>query len=301
VFTSFDPELAELPEGVATDRRGSTFVSLGPPIIAGGGYGAVVKIARDGTRTTLVEYPEGPAVAGLATDWRGTVHFALPNPGQSDHGVYRVTDAGAERLPGTENMVLPNGLAFNWRGDLYVSDSVLGSIWKVPRQGGPAQPWLAHDLLAGCTTEDLGANGLAFWRGDLYVASTSRGLLLKIPIGFRDMPGEPGIVAGDADCETTDELFSIDGIAFDVRGNVYAALVLINDLVRINSRSGHVTPLLNEDDGLWNPASVTFGRGSGGHRTLYITNYAVLPPVPDGNLGPAVLTYDVGVPGKPIP
>lgn len=51
-------------------------------------------------------------------------------------------------------------------------------------------------------------------------------------------------------------------------------------------------------DGLWNPASVVFGPRWGDR--VYITNYAVLPPVPPANLGPAVSGYDAGVRGWPF-
>jgi sugar lactone lactonase YvrE len=113
VVMSFDAAKGELPEGVAIDKPGNIYASLGPPFFVGGGYGAVWMISPDGTETTvLVEYPAGPAPAGLAIDASGNVYFALPNPGGADVGVYRVTsEGGPERLPGTENMVVPNGLA----------------------------------------------------------------------------------------------------------------------------------------------------------------------------------------------
>jgi hypothetical protein len=69
--------------------------------------------------------------------------------------------------------------------------------------------------------------------------------------------------------------------------------------VKIDQRTGDVVSLLDESDGLWNPASVAFGVSWRDRDRLYITNYAVLPPVPPGNLGPAVLTFDGDVPGWP--
>jgi hypothetical protein len=35
--------------------------------------------------------------------------------------------------------------------------------------------------------------------------------------------------------------------------------------------------------------------------SIFISNYAVLPPEPTNSLGSAVLKYDVGVPGLPLP
>lgn len=316
VIAAFEAAAGELPEGVVADPAGNLFVSLGPPFFLDPVYGAIRKIDPDGTQTTLVEYPDGPAPAGLALDRSGRLHFALPDPGGAVGGVYRLGRDGAERIAGTETMLVPNGLAFDRRRNLYVSDSLRGEIWRIPgtpRRGrghdrhdargrSVADPaatvWLADDLLAGCDG-GVGANGVAVWRGAVYVANTSKGMLVRIPIERHGQPGEPEVVAGDADCDPDDDLFSIDGIAIDSRGNVFAALVLVHRLVRIDVRSGDVTPLLDADDGLWNPASVTFGHGSD-RSTLLVANYAVLPPVPTANLGPAVLAVDVGGPPRAV-
>ena len=303
VVKSFDATVGELPEGIAIDKPGNIYVSLGPPFFVGGGYGAVLKLSPDGTETTiLAEYPAGPAPAGLAVDAPGSVYFAVPDPGGADVGVYRVTgDGDAERLPGTENMFVPNGLAFDKQGNLFASDSALGAIWRIPTDGSAsAGIWFQHELTAGCTPQDLGANGIAFWKGDLYVANTSRGALVHIPVMTDGSPGEPAVIAGNLDCEP-EGLFGMDGIALDVHGNVYALLVLQNKLVRIDPTDGSTTFLLDEDDGLWNASSLAFGTGKGDRESIFITNYAVLPPEPANSLGPAVLKYDVGVPGLPLP
>ena len=92
----------------------------------------------------------------------------------------------------------------------------------------------------------------------------------------------------------------MEGITLDVHGNVYALLVLQNKLVRINPTDGTFTTLLTEEDGLWNPASITFGTGKGNRKSVFITNYAAIPPGSDV-FGPAILKYNVGVHGLPIP
>jgi sugar lactone lactonase YvrE len=299
---SFNAENKELPEGITIDKTGNMYVSLGPPLFAGGGYGAVWMLSPDGTEaTSLVEYPAGPAPAGIVTDAPGNVYFAYPNPGTGNGGVYRMTaDGSTEQIPGTENMIIPNGLAFDKQGNLFVSDSVLGAVWHIPAdESTPAEIWLQHELLAGCNQDFIGANGVAFWKGDLYVANTGRGALIHIPVSVDGLPGEPTMVAGNLDCEP-DGLFSMDGIALDVHGNVYALLVIRNELVRIDPTDGSYTILLTGEDGLWNPASIAFGTGKGDRESIFIANYAVLPPGSD-LFGPAVLKYDVGVPGLPIP
>ena len=299
----------ELPEGVAVDRRGHVYASLGPPFFTAGlpglePYGAIVTISPDGSRRTVVEFPDGPAPAGVAVDAAARVFFTMPDPGGPDVGVYRATRGGeAQRIAGTEQMAVPNGLALDRRGGLVVSDSVLGQIWRIGWRarlgygGDPAAAWLTHPLLAGCQPGQVGANGVAFYRGDLFVANTERGLLLRVPVLRDGSPGTPVIVAGDEDCEISDELYGLDGIAIDRRGLVYAALVLQNKLVAIHPDTGTATVVLDADDGLWNPASLAFGTARGDRDSLYITNYAVLPPVPPANLGPAVLKLSTGVPG----
>jgi sugar lactone lactonase YvrE len=114
------------------------------------------------------------------------------------------------------------------------------------------------------------------------VAITTKGLLVRIPILTDGSAGEPVIAAGVDDCNP-DELFGMDGIALDENGNVYALLVLQNKLLRIDPTDGSYTVLLNgEEDGLFNPASIAFGTEEGNH-------------------GPAVLKFDVGTQGLPVP
>ena len=299
---AFDESPAHLPEGVAVDKPGNILVSLGPPFFVGGGYGEVRKIAPDGTETTLVEFPNGPAPAGLAVDAAGNVFFAVPDPGGPDVGVYRVIDGGSERLAGTEGMLVPNGLAFDKQSHLYASDSIQGAIWRMPPDGSaPAEVWLSHDLIAGCADDPLGANGIAFWKGDLFVANTAKGLLARVPVGNDGAAGTPEIVVGDTDCDPTDELYGMDGIAFDVHGQVYALLVLQHKLVRIDPAQAATNLVLDAGEGLWNGASLAFGTGKGDRQSLFIANYAVLPPEPANSLGPAILELDVGDPGLPLP
>ncbi len=66
VVSSFDASRSELPEGIAIDTAGNIYVSLGPPLFVGGGFGEIWKISPDGTETTLAQFEGGRPAAGLA-------------------------------------------------------------------------------------------------------------------------------------------------------------------------------------------------------------------------------------------
>lgn len=300
VMKSFNAANNEHPEGIAIDKTGNIYVSLGLPGFAGGNSGEIWRISPDGTEAVLLEFDVPPA-AGLAVDATGTLYYAHP-ANDSTTGVYRLnSDGSTDRLRGSENMILPNGLAFDKQGNLYASDSIQGSIWRIPDGGdSDADVWLQHEWLEGCGDSPMGANGVAYWEGNLYVANTTKGLLVRIPFQTDGSSGEPEIAAGVDNCDP-DELFGMDGIALDEQGNIYALLVLQNKLVRIDPTDGAHTVLLTGEDGLFNPASIAFGAKKEDQKSVLITNYAVIEPGPEDNFGPAVLKLDVGVPGLPIP
>jgi sugar lactone lactonase YvrE len=305
LVSAFNAADGGLPEGLTIDKSGNTYVTVGYPFWfeVEESFGEVWKIGPDGEITVLDARPGGPSGAGLAMSPAGVLYYAWPNPGDpATNGVYRLADDGQpERLPGSENIMLANGLAFDEEGDLFVSDSALGTVWRIPNDGGEAENWLQHEWLAGCA-DIPGANGVALWQDSLYVANTGLGLLARVPILEEGTAGEPEIVAGDSDCDPeNDALFSMDGIALDEQGNVFALLVMQHKLVRIDPTDGSHTVLLTDEDGLYNPASIAFGTGTGDREYVFMSNFALLPPEPANSLGPGVLKYEVGVPGLPLP
>jgi len=299
VVHAFDAEAEELPEGITIGADGEMFVTMGYPSFWMPGDGWVKRIGPDGEKTTLAYFKDGQGPAGIVTNADGDVYFAGGDPDAP--GVYRLhPDGTVERLPGTEDFLAPNGLAFDDRGGLLVGDSAHGTIWRIALDGsGVVESWASEPgLVGGCGEGTFGVNGVAVWEDHVYAANTFRGLLVRMPILEDGSAGAGTIVAGDNTngCEP-DELFGMDGIAIDVEGSVYALLVLQHKLVRIDPADGSVDVLLTEADGLFNPASLAFGTQDGDRQNLYITNYAVIDPAPEGSLGPAILKLDVGVDG----
>ena len=137
----FDAAAGELSEGVAVAADGTVYASLSPlgqlvRIGSGGGYEVV------GTVEGLQEGDIG--MLGLAAHADGSVYGGVFSANPDAHGVWRfdVATGEAERVPGTEQIGLPNAIAFAADGTMYVTDSTMGAVWRVPlmrfgrRRGG---------------------------------------------------------------------------------------------------------------------------------------------------------------------
>jgi len=295
-FISFDEAKGELPEGLAIDKVGNMFVSIAP-------LAQLWRIPPRSTEPTLFgSVPgftagEGFGLLGLAIDAPGNVYAGLSSLNPEANGVWRFDrKTGAEtRLPGTEQIVIPNGLAFDKRGNLYITDSRVGAIWRVS-PGGTAELWLQDELLEGNGSLGIfvGANGIAYRHGSLFVNNTEKFSLLKIKVHRDGSPGEPRVLVG------FDPPAAPDGLALDVHGNVYVALISASTIARVTP-GGAVEVIASGDPLDW-PSSLAFGTGKGQRKTLFAVNFSIgeMFGAPPGS-GPGVLRLNAGVPGMPLP
>jgi sugar lactone lactonase YvrE len=292
---AFNPEAGELPEGIAVDAQGNVYVALSP-------LGQIRKIAPDGTETLFASLPSpgetGAGLLGMAFDAGGILYAGLGTEDPSTTGIYRVSPDGSfEHLAGSEAITFPNYPVFDDAGNLYVSDTIIGAIWKIPPGGAP-EPWIQHEMLTGMNLPDVpmpfpvGANGLAYKDGNLYAAVTEQFHVLRISVQADGSAGSPEVIAGG------EELAVLDGIALDENGDIYALVISQSKLVRIDHKDGTVTTLATAAEGLDFPASLAFGTQAVDNQTVYVTNFAIGPP---GGAGPGVVKVDVGVRGLPLP
>lgn len=288
---TFDPAAGELPEGIAIARDGTIYVTLSP-------RGEIRSIAPDGSQSTVAQIaPPGAGFGplGLAFDRDGDLYAAVATFDPATSGVYRVGEDGtSERIPGSAAIVLPNALAFDAQGRMYITDSVTGSIYRSTHDG-PVELWFQDPLLAGDGSfgfgVPLGANGIAYRHGSLDVAVTEKGRIVRIPV---DAHGAAGTLQVVADSPL---LVGADGIAFDAPGNLYVLANAQNALRRL-SPDGDIETLATAADGLDFPAGIAFGRGPLDHTTAYVVNFAIAGP---GGAGPGITGIGVGVPGQPLP
>jgi sugar lactone lactonase YvrE len=287
-LATFDPSKGEFPEGVAVDGRQHVYVGLALT-------GEIRRFDPHGGSSTLATLPVGGGfLLGLATDAPGNVYAALASFDPATHGVWRVErDGSQERIAALPANGVPNALAFDTTGDLYVTDSALGAVWRIPRRGGP-ELFVQHPLLEPEPGSQVpGANGIAFADRSLLVANTRFGRIVRIPIQPHGTAGEPTTLI------ERDDLIGADGVALDVRDNLYVAMFggpAGGRLVRI-SPDGHVEELAGEADGLTGPASLAFGTREHTRKAMFITNFDLFSPTPR----PALVRVDIGIPGRPLP
>ena len=284
VVIDYDLAAGEQPEGVAVDKRGDVFVSISP-------LGEIRKVTPDGsesTLATLVPPGSGFGPLGLAVDAPGNIYAAVATFNPATSGVYRIARDGTfARLPGTGAIAFPNGVTLDKRGNIYVSDSILGAVWRIPRRSGPAELWFQSALLLGDGSAGIGvpvgANGIAYRQNALVVGNSEGARVLSIPIKADGSAGAASVLAeGPA-------LYFADGMAFDVHGDLWVAVIGQSTIVRVTP-TGAITTVATAADGLDWASSIAFGKKG----DLWAVNFAIGPP---GGPGPALLRLTVDVRG----
>src|SRR6185312_6654055 len=169
------------------DRHGNTTAQLdfgGAPLLglgfSGGkvyvlnfGAGSVQRVAANFTATTAVE-----TLATLPSIGPPPPRTAANPDGSSDVTTFGSTGKAA-----------PNGLVFDHAGNMYVSDSFQGAIFKIANATTCAAPCpvtlVSHDTqLATAGFPPFGANGLALNAGEtvLYIANTGDNAVLQMDL-----------------------------------------------------------------------------------------------------------------------
>jgi hypothetical protein len=295
MLVSFDESAGQNTEGMAIDRVGGIYVSVSP-------LGDLWRIPPGSTEPEPFGHVDGIVpgrdfgMLGLAVDVFGNVYAAVQSANPDAVGVWRF-DRGtgnATRLPGTESIAIPNGLAFDKQMNLYVTDSFTGAIWRIP-WGGSAQVWLQDPALTGDGSLGLflGANGIAYRNGLFTVTNTERRTVLQIP----KIGGQPGPISVLTNLPPGD---NPDGVAMDVHGDAFIAMNLQNAIGEVHPDGS--LDVVASGDPLDFPSSIAFGTARGGRTKLFGVNFSIseLFGLPPGS-GPGVFWLDAGVPGFPVP
>src|SRR5215467_3114099 len=172
-----------------------------------------------------------------------------------------------------------NALTFDKLGNVYVSDSFNGIIWKTGPNGGTPTIWSNSSLLGPGTglTPPFGANGIEFNNAGtlMYVANTAFHQIIQIKVN-------PDGSAGPASVFITG-INAPDGIAIDKNDNLWICANQEDDIIVLDN-TGKVIAKLGDFNGIDNkgvvrgllfPASPAFSKDG---KTLYVSNLTLFLP-----------------------
>jgi sugar lactone lactonase YvrE len=238
------PAGATPPEGIAVDSHGNVYVTtFGFPATGGtSDPGQLIVFNRHGhLLRQLTIAGASPHLLGLAF-----------NPATGD---LLVLDFGAGKvltvdpLSGASSVFSNvgggsglNALTFDQAGNVYVSDSYQGIIWKIAPAGGAAASWVDDALLRTTGKPPFGANGLAFNKNAsaLFVANTGDDAVIKIPVAS-GVPGTPAVLAYSIN--------GADGLILDGDDNIWVAANQADEIVVLNP-TGKVIAKLGDFGGI---------------------------------------------------
>jgi sugar lactone lactonase YvrE len=293
VVASFDPKAFELPESVVV-HDGAAYVALAP-------LGQIVRVRPDGSKHIYARIPPGytdGSALGLVFDQKDNLYvLAAKNAADAGvvPGVYKIPpsmDGGMVAAPFAvdPSMTFPNAIAIDTSGNLFITDSAVGRIFKVTPEG-TVTTWANHPELGGTPACDvplpfpIGANGIALTPSAIFVANTAKGSIVKIAVNADGTAGAASTIVRDC------QYVGVDGLSLDTDGSLLVAQNgPVGRLLRV-SQSGTVD-VLHVGDPLDSPASVEVTRTFGKDRVALVTSAAFFSIGVDGGTPkPALLEY----------
>lgn len=170
-------------------------------------------------------------------------------------------------------------MTFDSAGNVYISDSFQGIIWKTRPHGGTGAQklgtiWKQDATLTTTGIPPFGANGIEFNNAGtiLFAANTGNDQIIQIPVNHDGTAGTPSVLVNSIN--------GADGIVIDAHDNIWAAANQADEIVVVNKTGKAIAKLgdfagVDEDGvphGLLFPASPAFSPDG---KTLYVTNLAL--------------------------
>lgn len=301
LIVSLDPTQGQLPESITVDDDGSVLFSMSVAR-------QVWKVIPDGLHAPQL-VASLPVTAGAFTtgikvgpDRHIYVCSAGFSPTDAASHVWRVSrDGTVTDFADLDDNGFPNDLVFDDEGILYVTDSTLGLVYKIGHEGKPSI-WLQDPRLVGNTahpllgTTSFGADGIVLNRDErrLYIDNFDFGEVFRVHIDDDGNPGPLELFVSDP------QLAGSDGLAFDARGDLYAAVNVQNQIAVIG-RDGAIS-IVSSGAPFDNPSSVVFGPSGEARKTLYIGSFAVAHAfgITPGTPMPNLASIRVPFPGLPL-
>jgi DNA-binding beta-propeller fold protein YncE len=269
------PDGVRLPEGIAANpANGDIYVGT----FDGGGKNKLLRYSRNGKLLATRDFGPTPLLglefdrahqkvyitnvgdfAGPSTPskiQRIAANFDAGTPIQDVAEIPKVGAPATRVVPnpdGSQDTItfgsgarVPNALTFDRAGNLYISDSFQGAIFRVVNPDGctqssscTVQTWIHDPLLATAGFPPFGGNGLVFNADEsaLFIANTGDDRVLKID-------PSSGAVAVFAE-----SINGADGLVFDRQGRLWVCANQADQVVALNA-NGRVIATLGSFDGI---------------------------------------------------
>jgi len=235
------------PEGIAVEpRSGDVYVTGFNP--AGTGPAQIYVFDDDGRfKRTITVSPSSSALLGL--DFHPTTHRLLV----IDFGAGNVLDVNP--LTGAASVFMPatagdglNALTFDHAGNVYVSASFTGRVYRTGPAGGAPIVWAqdppppAPQTLKPDGFPPFGANGLQFNSNEsaLFVANTANDTIVRIA-NNGGVAGTPAVF--------TNSINGADGLFLDEHDNIWVCANQSDEIVVVD-KTGKAISKLGDFDGL---------------------------------------------------
>lgn len=250
---------------VSTFAIGGTDSSLGEIFVFSPSGSFLRKIAVEGSSTFLLELAFHPDTGELLVLDFGNAQVLEVNPYNGMSTVFATLPADSRAGAGL------NVLTFDTDGNVYVSDSFQGIIWRTGPTGGEAVAWVTDPSLTTTGVPPFGANGLAFNHDEsaMFVANTGNDQIIKIPVDGGSA-GTPEVFVNSIN--------GADGLIIDKHDNIWVAANQEDEIVVVEPKEGRVIAKLGDFDGIEHgkakgllfPASlIRYGQ------YIYVTNLAL--------------------------
>jgi sugar lactone lactonase YvrE len=250
-FATLPPGSAH-PEGITTDSKGNFYVVTWdydhPDHL-----GHLIVFSRDGKFQRRVEIAGSTSLLGDVSFQRETNNLLVVDfGGRQVLKVDPLTGASSVfiSIPGEKAYsnsprsawAAPNGMTFDKKGNIFLTDSFQGTVWKTGPTGGTATAWVKTDLLVSHGFPRLGANGLAFDRAEtaLFVGNTGDNTIVRVPV-VNGEAGQPEV--------WVNRIHGPDGMFFDDEDRLWVVANQADEVVVLD-RTGKTVAKLGDFEGL---------------------------------------------------
>jgi len=236
------------PEGITADKRGNIYVTTFDVTRAEPG-GRMFVYSRHGelkravniqnSSQFLLDLAFHPQTGRLLVIDFGMARVLTVNPHTGESSVFTtIPDVDPSADPG------PNVLTFDKAGNVYISDSFQGIIWRTGPNGGAPIQWAASDLLKPNGIPPFGANGLAFNNAGtaLFVANTANDQIIKIPVVAGGAAGPAAVFVNSVN--------GADGLIIDKHDNLWICANQADEIVVVEPKEGRAIAKLGDFNGL---------------------------------------------------